>query len=78
MQNATTLDKLYRQRRDTLQGMNAVPNTQAFTQIQMQQVQNMQRVLPTFQQLYAKVSSRQRQAADDMFRNYANGTPARV
>ena len=78
LQNATTLDQLYRQRRDTLQTMNAVQNMQTFTQIQLQQAQGMERLLPTFQQLYAELSPPQRQAADDMFRNYAERTPARV
>ncbi|HEY6430848.1 MAG TPA: Spy/CpxP family protein refolding chaperone [Acetobacteraceae bacterium] len=78
LQNATTLDQLYRQRRDTLQTMNAVQNMQTFTQIQLQQAQGMERLLPTFQQLYAELSPQQRQAADDMFRNYAERAPARV
>lgn len=78
LQNATTLDRLYRQRRDTLSSMNAVQNMQTFTQIQLQQAQDMQRLLPAFQQLYAELSPQQRQAADDMFRNYADRTSARV
>jgi hypothetical protein len=78
LQNATTLDQLYRQRRDTLQTLNAVQNMQTFTQIQFQQAQDMQRLLPTFQQLYTELSPQQRQTADDMFRDYAERGPARV
>lgn len=78
LQNATTLDQLYRQRRDTLQTMNAVQNMQTFTQIQFQQAQDMQRLLPAFQQLYTELSPQQRQVADDMFRDYAERGPARV
>jgi hypothetical protein len=78
MQNATTLDQLYRQRAGSLQSMNAVQNMETFARIQQQQAQDMQRVLPEFQALYAQLSPQQQQAADQMFRNYSQRAQSRV
>ena len=78
MGNARTLDQLYRQRAAALPTMNAEQNMRAFAQIQSQQADNVQRALPPFESLYAELTPAQRQAADQLFRNYAYQSNARV
>lgn len=76
--NARNLDQLYRQRPESLPTMNAVENMRSFGQIQSQQAANIQRALPSFENLYAELTPAQRQAADQMFRNYAYQSTARI
>ncbi|HSU06949.1 MAG TPA: Spy/CpxP family protein refolding chaperone [Acetobacteraceae bacterium] len=71
LQNASALEQLYRQRRDSMQSMDAVQNLNAFARIQTQQAQDLQRLVPEFQALYTVLSPQQRQTADQMFRNYS-------
>ncbi len=68
MQNAEQLDRSFQQRFAQLGAMNAVQNMQSYAQIEMQQAQDMQRLIPAFQQLYATLSPDQQRTADEMFR----------
>jgi hypothetical protein len=76
--NARTLDQLYRQRAETLPSMNAVQNMRSFAQIESQKASNVQRALPAFESLYAELTPGQRQAADQVLRNYAYRYGARI
>ncbi len=69
MQNAAALDGAFRQRAAQVPTMTAVQNLQSFADLQMQQAQDMQRLVPAFQQLYGALSPEQQQTADELFRS---------
>ncbi|MDQ2801806.1 MAG: Spy/CpxP family protein refolding chaperone [Pseudomonadota bacterium] len=77
MQNASRLDQAFRQRAAAVPKMTAPENLQSFVAIQAQQIQDMQRLSPAFDALYAQLSPQQRQAADQMFRGFAQDAEAR-
>jgi LTXXQ motif family protein len=78
MQNAVNLDQAYRQRAEQVPTANAVQNMQSFAQIQMEQAQDMQRLVPAFQSLYSKLTPQQQQMADQTFRTDAERAQARA
>jgi hypothetical protein len=65
--NAKQMDDLYRQRAAKLGSMSAVQNMQSFEQIEEQRAQQMQRLVPAFQALYASFSDQQKAEADRVF-----------
>lgn len=69
--NGKEMDALYRQRADKLGTMSAVDNMQSYAQIEKQRAQDVERLVPTFQTLYASLSDQQKKEADQMFRTYA-------
>jgi periplasmic protein CpxP/Spy len=75
--NAKEMDQAYQQRADKLGTMTAVDNMQSFAQIEQQRAQDMQKLVPAFQNLYASLSDPQKKTADDLFRNYAASAQAR-
>jgi periplasmic protein CpxP/Spy len=75
--NAKQMDQAYQQRAEKFSSMSAVDNMQSFAQIEQQRAQDMQKLLPTFQTLYASLSDQQKKTADDLFRNYAQNAQAR-
>jgi len=78
IQNAANLDQAYRQRTERVPAANAVQNLQSFAQIQMEQAQDMQRLVPAFQSLYSKLTQQQQQIADQTFRTTAERAQARA
>jgi hypothetical protein len=65
--NAKQMDDLYRQRAAKLGSMSAVQNMQSYEQIEEQRAQQMQRLVPAFQALYASFSDQQKAEADRVF-----------
>ena len=69
--NAKDLDQAYQQRAATFDKLNAVENMQSYAQIEQTRAQDMQKLVPAFQTLYASLSDQQKQDADQLFRNQA-------
>jgi protein CpxP len=69
--NAKDVDQAYQQRAAQFQSMNAVENMQSYAQIEQTRAQDMQKLVPAFQTLYASLSDQQKQQADRMFRYQA-------
>lgn len=67
--NAKEIDQSYKDRADKLDTMSAVDNMQSFAQIEQMRAQQMQKLVPAFQTLYASLSDEQKQDADALFRN---------
>lgn len=65
--NAREMDDLYRQRAEKLGSMSAVENMQSFAQIENTRAQQMQKLVPAFQALYASFSEQQKAEADRVF-----------
>ncbi|HLJ05081.1 MAG TPA: Spy/CpxP family protein refolding chaperone [Acetobacteraceae bacterium] len=66
--NAKQMDDMYQKRAQQLGTMSAVDNMQSFAQIEQERAQDMQKLVPAFQTLYASLSDEQKKAADQMFR----------
>jgi hypothetical protein len=69
--NAKDLDEAYQQRGASFDKMNAVENMQSYAQIEQTRAQDLQKLVPAFQTLYASLSDQQKQQADRLFRNQA-------
>lgn len=68
-QSSDRIATAFRTRADRVASMNAVQNMQSFADIETQRAQDMQGLIPAFQQLYAALSPTQQKTADDLFRN---------
>ncbi len=75
--NAKEMDELYKQRAERFSSMSAVDNMQSYAQIEQQRAQDVQKLVPPFQALYASLSDQQKKTADQMFRSYAEHAQAR-
>ena len=75
--NARDIDQAYQQRAQKLGSMSALDNMQSFAGIEQQRAQDMQKLIPPFQSLYASLSDQQKQTADQLFRNYSEQAAAR-
>jgi protein CpxP len=69
--NAREMDGIYQQRAEQLGSMSAVDNMQSYAQIEQQRAQEVQKLVPAFQTLYASLSDQQKKTADQVFRNQA-------
>lgn len=69
--NAKDIDQAYQQRAAHLDSMNAVDNMQSYAQIEQTRTQDLQKLVPAFQTLYASLSDEQKMEADQLFRNRA-------
>jgi LTXXQ motif family protein len=69
--NAKDLDQAYQQRAASFNAMNAVENMQSYAQIEQARAQDLQKLVPAFQALYASLSDDQKKQADELFRNQA-------
>jgi len=69
--NAKDLDQAYQQRGTSFNSMNAVENMQSYAQIEQTRAQDLQKLVPAFQALYASLSVEQKTEADELFRNQA-------
>ncbi len=72
--NAKDIDQAYQQRAASMVSMNAVENMQSYAKIEQSRVQDLQKLVPAFQTLYASLSDQQKQQADQLFRNQATRT----
>lgn len=68
MQSSARIAAAFRARADQVATMNAVQNMQSFADIETQRAQDMQGLVPAFQQLYAALSPAQQKSADELFR----------
>ncbi len=68
--NGKAMDQIYQQRAEKLGSMSAVDNMQSYAQIEQQRAQDVQKLVPAFQLLYASLSDQQKKTADEMFRNF--------
>ena len=69
--NARNIDQAYQRRAQKIGSMSAIDNMQSFADIEQQRAQDMQKLVPAFQALYASLSDQQKQTADQLFRNYS-------
>ena len=69
--NAKEIDQAYADRAQKLDSMSAVENMQSYAQIEQLRAQQVQKLVPAFQTLYASLSDQQKQTADALFRNQA-------
>ena len=69
--NAKEIDQAYADRANKLDSMSAVDNMQSYAQIEQLRAQQVQKLVPAFQALYASLSDQQKQTADAVFRNRA-------
>jgi protein CpxP len=69
--NAKDLDQAYQQRAVSFSSMNAVENMQSYAQIEQTRAQDLQKLVPAFQTLYASLSDEQKKQADELFRDQA-------
>ncbi len=75
--NAKAMDDLYRQRASQLGAMSAVQNMESFEQIEEARAQQIQKLVPAFQTLYASFSDQQKADADRIFQYRAARAEAR-
>lgn len=69
--NAKDLDQAYQQRAAGIGSMSAVENMQSYAQIEQTRSQDLQKLIPAFQAVYASLSDAQKKQADALFRNQA-------
>jgi protein CpxP len=69
--NAKEIDQAYSDRAQKIDNMSAVDSMQSYAQIEQLRAQQMQKLVPAFQTLYASLSDQQKQQADSLFRNQA-------
>ena len=66
--NARSMEQTFRQREHSLQSMTATENMQSYAQVATEHAQEMQKLVPAFQALYATMSDNQKMTADQVFR----------
>lgn len=66
--NATAAEQAYRDRATRLEGMTALDNLRAFTQLEQARAQGLQNLTNAFEPLYASFSDEQKKTADAIFR----------
>jgi hypothetical protein len=75
-ENAAHMDQAYRARAES-PSMNAVEDLRTYTAIAQAHAEDMQRLLPAFQALYAALSPQQQHTADEVFREFEQRRDAR-
>ena len=75
--NAKGIDAAYQQRAAKLQTMSAVDNMQSYAEIEQTRAQDVQKLVPAFQTLYASLSDQQKKSADQLFRARAEAARER-
>lgn len=69
--NARALDRAYRRRGERLDSMSALENMESYARIERRRAMDVQRLVPAFRALYASLTTEQRHAADELFRERA-------
>ena len=72
-QNARDMDQAFIQRAQQFETMNAVQNMQSYEQLAEEHAQHVQKLVPAFQALYDAMPDQQKQLADQVFRENAEG-----
>ena len=75
--NARNMDQTFRERAQNFQSLNAVENMQSYADIAQRHAQDVQRLVPAFQNLYNSLSDEQKRTADQVFRSYAEHSQQR-
>jgi protein CpxP len=70
-ENAQDMDKLYQARAQAIDSMSAEANMKSYAEMAEHHAQDVRRLVPAFDTLYASMSSSQKQAADQVFREDA-------
>jgi len=73
LDNAKGTDERFQQRVRTMPTMSAAENMQSYAQLSAAHAQDMQKLVPAFQALYATMTDRQKGTADQVFRDDAHG-----
>jgi hypothetical protein len=71
--NAVAIDQAFQSRVKALPTMTAAENVKSYAELSAEHAKDMQRLVPVFQALYDSMSDSQKHAADQVFRNDANG-----
>jgi len=66
--NARDMDRVYDQHTEQFRSMTALQNMQSYEQLATQHAQNLQKLVPAFQDLYNAMPDQQKQLADQVFR----------
>ena len=66
--NAREMDQVFTQRAQQYESMNAVQNMQSYEQVAETHAQQLQKLVPAFQNLYNSMPDQQKQIADQVFR----------
>jgi hypothetical protein len=70
--NAREMDKVFQARAQSMMSMTAEENMKSYADIASRHAQNVQRLVPAFDALYATMSDSQKKTADQVFREEAN------
>ena len=70
-ENARGMDETFQRRVRGMPDMNAVQNMQSYAQVSAAHAADMQRMVPSFEALYATMTERQQRIADRVFRDDA-------
>lgn len=77
-ENASAMDRAFKTHAGTLATIPAVENMQSYAQVTAEHAQDLQKLVPSFQGLYASMSVSQKHTADEVFhQNIAKGKQAR-
>ena len=66
--NAREMDEVFTQRAQQYESMNAVQNMQSYEHVAETHAQQLQKLVPAFQNLYNSMPDQQKQIADQVFR----------
>ena len=66
--NAREMDQIFTQRAQQYESMNAIQNMQSYERIAETHAQQLQKLVPAFQNLYNSMPDQQKQIADQVFR----------
>jgi len=70
--NARGMDEAFQQRVQTIPGMTASENMQSYARVATDHARDVQKLVPAFQALYDTMSVKQKQTADQVFRDDAH------
>jgi protein CpxP len=70
-ENARDMDKVFQARSQSLESMSAEANMKSYAQLAERHAQDVQKLVPAFDALYASMSPSQKQTADQVFRQDA-------
>lgn len=69
--NARAMDQAFRERAQGFESMNAVQNMQSYEKLAQAHAQDLEKLVPAFQNLYGTMPDQQKQLADQVFRTNA-------
>lgn len=69
--NARSMDQAFKERAQSFESMNAVQNMQSYEKLAQAHAQDLEKLVPAFQNLYDAMPDQQKQLADQVFRTNA-------